>query len=218
VHPDPEPEEDILGPLSRPRNRFGQFFANALRPLSVTLRRDSSSSVVTSTTATNEGSYTPQDILGGSASITKAVQPPIPRGRLSYSQSTEGLRVDPGSPTHNAAELGRRRSNSVTSSKTPSQIPARPHRRATASAIVPTTASTTTPNTTIPLSSRWRFLPTLFSLTPAHAEPPAEELLAAPRKGDVVCLRYHTLDDRGMRRLEGRSDHRPVIGSYAVYF
>lgn len=38
-----------------------------------------------------------------------------------------------------------------------------------------------------------------------------------PRKGDVVCLSYDTLDDKAMRRLEGRSDHRPVIGSYAVY-
>ncbi|OJT09542.1 72 kDa inositol polyphosphate 5-phosphatase [Trametes pubescens] len=38
-----------------------------------------------------------------------------------------------------------------------------------------------------------------------------------PKRGDVVCLKYDTLDDRGMRRLEGRSDHRPVIGSYALY-
>jgi hypothetical protein len=44
---------------------------------------------------------------------------------------------------------------------------------------------------------------------------PAE--LSRPRKGDVVCLSYRTLDDRGMRRLEGRSDHRPVIGVYAIY-
>jgi hypothetical protein len=217
MHPDPEPEEDILGPLSRPRNRFGQFFANALRPLSATLRRDSNSSLGTSTTATSEGS---QDILGGSAPITRAIQPPTPRDKLPHSQSIEGLRVNPGSPTlptHNSADLGRRRSNSVTSSKTPSQILDRPHRRATASASVPTSACSTTPNTA-PTSSRWRFLPTLFSLTPAHTEPPAEELSAAPRKGEIVCLRYHTLDDRGMRRLEGRSDHRPVIGSYAVYF
>ncbi|KAI9440125.1 DNase I-like protein [Lactarius indigo] len=35
--------------------------------------------------------------------------------------------------------------------------------------------------------------------------------------GDVLCLSYRTLDDRGMRRLEGRSDHRPVIGVYAIY-
>lgn len=54
------------------------------------------------------------------------------------------------------------------------------------------------------------------------------------RKGDVVCLSYRTLDDRQMSRLEGgyflnskwltdqsgptgRSDHRPVMGSYAIY-
>ncbi|KAJ8462988.1 hypothetical protein ONZ51_g10550 [Trametes cubensis] len=38
-----------------------------------------------------------------------------------------------------------------------------------------------------------------------------------PRRGEVICLGYNTLDDRAMRRLEGRSDHRPVIGSYALY-
>ena len=46
---------------------------------------------------------------------------------------------------------------------------------------------------------------------------PAPAESARPRKGDVVCLSYRTLDDRGMRRLEGRSDHRPVIGVYAIY-
>ncbi|EJD49680.1 DNase I-like protein [Auricularia subglabra TFB-10046 SS5] len=55
--------------------------------------------------------------------------------------------------------------------------------------------------------------------TPASPQPMA---LDAPppapvyRKGDVLCLEYASLDDRQMRRLEGRSDHRPVIGSYAV--
>lgn len=38
-----------------------------------------------------------------------------------------------------------------------------------------------------------------------------------PRKGDVVCLGYDSLDDIAMRRLEGRSDHRPVVGSFAIY-
>ncbi|KAH9943712.1 DNase I-like protein [Amylocystis lapponica] len=70
---------------------------------------------------------------------------------------------------------------------------------------------------------RWRNLvPFLHRDVPAQAtamtsqvslvEPPV-----AHRKGDVECLGYDTLDDRGMRRLEGRSDHRPVIGSYAIY-
>ncbi|KAG8908354.1 hypothetical protein FRB99_007281 [Tulasnella sp. 403] len=48
----------------------------------------------------------------------------------------------------------------------------------------------------------------------------AEPLPLGPplhRKGDVVCLRYDTLDDRQMGRLEARSDHRPVRGDFAVY-
>ena len=77
---------------------------------------------------------------------------------------------------------------------------------------------------------RWRFLPFMGrdttsgsqSGTPAPSEfghgrdapgAPAHK----PKRGEVVCLSYQTLDDRGMRRLEGRSDHRPVIGSYAIY-
>ncbi|KIM27535.1 hypothetical protein M408DRAFT_329976 [Serendipita vermifera MAFF 305830] len=37
------------------------------------------------------------------------------------------------------------------------------------------------------------------------------------KRGEVQCLEYATLSDREMRRLEGRSDHRPVIGHFAVY-
>jgi hypothetical protein len=37
------------------------------------------------------------------------------------------------------------------------------------------------------------------------------------KRGEVQCLEYATLSDREMRRLEGRSDHRPVIGEFAVY-
>lgn len=73
--------------------------------------------------------------------------------------------------------------------------------------------------------SRWRFLPNFFS--PNSAQPPTVEIeepvtpVETPaivrRKGDVVCLDYNTLDDRRMRRLEGRSDHRPVLGTFMVY-
>jgi hypothetical protein len=62
--------------------------------------------------------------------------------------------------------------------------------------------------------SRWRFLPFLSRESPPITELPVQ---LPPRKGDIICLSYDTLDDRGMRRLEGRSDHRPVIGSYAIY-
>ncbi|KAH8094443.1 DNase I-like protein [Cristinia sonorae] len=78
-----------------------------------------------------------------------------------------------------------------------------------------------------PSANRWlsNFLPFLSrdytsSQAPLLQEaPPAPEppVPPVPQKGEVVCLEYRTLDDKGMRRLEGRSDHRPVIGSYAVY-
>ena len=38
-----------------------------------------------------------------------------------------------------------------------------------------------------------------------------EEQVVGPRKGRIECLLYKSLDDREMRLLEGRSDHRPVI-------
>lgn len=37
------------------------------------------------------------------------------------------------------------------------------------------------------------------------------------QKGEVRCLHYGTIDDAGMRLLEGRSDHRPAIFAGAVY-
>ncbi|KAF9234620.1 hypothetical protein BU15DRAFT_89921 [Melanogaster broomeanus] len=74
---------------------------------------------------------------------------------------------------------------------------------------------------TPPSSTRWRFFPfrrdTSQTIVSQEFAASAPSLPAHPAKGDVVCLSYSSLDDRGMRRLEGRSDHRPVIGSYAVY-
>lgn len=37
------------------------------------------------------------------------------------------------------------------------------------------------------------------------------------RRGEIVPISYDTLDDRAMHRLEGRSDHRPVLGTFAIY-
>ncbi|TDL25516.1 DNase I-like protein [Rickenella mellea] len=57
------------------------------------------------------------------------------------------------------------------------------------------------------------------SNTPTRASTPLATDLhpRRPRRGDVIPLSYDTLDDQAMHRLEGRSDHRPVIGSYAIY-
>ncbi|KAK4687734.1 hypothetical protein P7C73_g2391, partial [Tremellales sp. Uapishka_1] len=45
----------------------------------------------------------------------------------------------------------------------------------------------------------------------------ADDSRRRKQKGEVVCLHYGTIDDEGMRRLEGRSDHRPAIFAAAVY-
>lgn len=76
-----------------------------------------------------------------------------------------------------------------------------------------------------PVSSLWKsfnFLPFLrdasqHSTNPERPPTPETPPPPQPKKGDVVCLAYNTLDDRQMRRLEGKSDHRPVIGAYALY-
>lgn len=69
---------------------------------------------------------------------------------------------------------------------------------------------------------RWRLFPFLTrdndnSAPPTPTSLASETFLPGPRKGDVVPLSYNALDNQAMRRLEGRSDHRPVIGSYAIY-
>lgn len=210
--------------LARPRNRFGQFFANAFRPRPL-LRRDSDSTFATTTTTTSslsEDSTVPQDILHDASPIARAVEHPTPRDKQSYLRSIQHLSANAGPPTspkRNAVDNGVRRSNSATSSRIPPRVLDKPIRRATASAGLLAGSSTATSAAAPP--SLWRFLPNLFSLAPATS--PIESSTEEPpkpvtqRKGDVICLSYHTLDDRGMRKLEGRSDHRPVIGSYAVY-
>lgn len=75
---------------------------------------------------------------------------------------------------------------------------------------------------TPPASTRWgRFFPfrrdTSVSVATMSESQQTPSGPVPPVRGDVVCLNYRSLDDREMRLLEGRSDHRPVIGSYAVY-
>ncbi|CAE7097786.1 unnamed protein product, partial [Rhizoctonia solani] len=68
----------------------------------------------------------------------------------------------------------------------------------------------------------WRFFksfnrePTIIVAEP-EPEPEPVEVPQTRHRGDIVCVSYGTLDDREMQRLGGRSDHRPVIGTYAVY-
>lgn len=220
-------EEGMLESYTRPRNRMGQFFANAFRPLSARVRRDSLASIATADSHDESAPSSP-DIQEASVPFSRFVQPQEPHGTLSHSRSIEQFAVSPLKTPARNTDLGLRRSNSVTLAPlvpTPLVLE-RPTRKVSASAGLPSVAPGASPNgINIPsapaASSRWRFLSSFLphnsSQSNTSIELPATGDHVTPSKGDVVCLSYNTLDDRGMRRLEGRSDHRPVIGSYVIY-
>ncbi|SPO21652.1 uncharacterized protein UTRI_01134_B [Ustilago trichophora] len=53
--------------------------------------------------------------------------------------------------------------------------------------------------------------PTTQILNDDKVEQEEEVEIVGPKRGKIECLLYKSLDDREMRILEGRSDHRPVI-------
>lgn len=96
--------------------------------------------------------------------------------------------------------------------------------------LVPTTITPKQDHVVKNGASRWRLLPFfrgesshttsadgLASASGELEEMSPSSIVCKPRKGDVICLGYDSLDDKAMRRLEGRSDHRPVVGSFAIY-
>ena len=233
VHPDPSPEE--LVEIYKSRTRVGQFFVNALRPLTYRGQRESTSSVSSGelsplypkTTLVRIPSPTHNrsiDILDDATAFSRLVKrsrsndvlrvtkspPPILPSSLTGSKSSSSRHNLHRSISVSQSPQSQSQISSVSSSRTPS-YPSSPA-RGNGLADLPSPVPPKDLAHNIP--SRWRFLPFLNRDAP---ETPVEHVAFSPKTGDVVCLSYNTLDDRQMRRLEGRSDHRPVIGSYAVY-
>ncbi|KAG6873244.1 hypothetical protein C0995_001264 [Termitomyces sp. Mi166 len=225
VKPEPEGEE-TPEPFWRSRTRVGQFLVNAFRPLSARVRKDSLISAETFRTSSSTDEPQPHELQPPSWS-PEAHNSPDDSAPLSRPLLNNRSR----SPTrhHTHPEVGLRRTSSATDSPSGANehhIQAQRRMTASGAMLSPLTLQQYPHLDTQPSvsSSRWRFFPSFFShngtqssieqLSSADGVPAP---VALPRKGDVVCLGYDTLDDRGMRRLEGRSDHRPVIGSYAVY-
>ena len=214
----------------RPRNRMGQFFANAFRPLSARVRKDSTLSDSVMTSDLHEDSEQ-VNVLEDTPALSRSIQPvSVPNRRRSVDIAIEhtGGPKDKEKYAHHG-DLSIRRSTSASSLSSPNNgfnnglSDRMPVRRVTASSAVPGTITTSHPPTPSgTLTSRWRFLPSFLSLASTQSStstdlPSGILVPPMPRKGDVVCLSYDTLDDRGMGRLEGRSDHRPVIGIYVIY-
>jgi hypothetical protein len=217
VEPDSEDDEPFDFPVSRPRTRMGQFFANAFRPLSGRARRGSYSSFtsavsVATSSATTEADMSVIDSSPSSPEVTEQVAPfsrfVEPQGRvLSHSRSNEIFNVSVKPPAvprtlSNETAPGLYRSNS--SNTAPVNRP----RRATESL---GSLAGVQNHSRIPTPSRWRFFPSFLSHGSAQSGSSQDPSISVdttpsrpPRRGEVLCLNYNTLDDRGMRRLEGK--------------
>ncbi|KAE9401461.1 DNase I-like protein [Gymnopus androsaceus JB14] len=217
VNPDPEDEPAEPEQNVRTRNKMGLFLANAFRPLSSRSRNSSISSFVhsvassvsthTSGIPTPKGDTTPSSPLHSPDLLEQVA----PFSRFVYGDT----HVDtPSAEATNQISL-----NEFDTSERD------PRRASTSAPPIPPESSPYARDPVqrepVPTPSKWRFFPFLHNTSTNSSDviTTASTIsgLKPPRKGDIVCLSYDTLDDRGMRRLEGRSDHRPVIGSYAVY-
>lgn len=241
MEPDPEPEEP-LDSHTRPRTRVGQFFVNAFRPLSTLGRKESSSSVSSVETPIasqkleciilSPQASRPESIPDDAPPFSRFVSPTQPNN-LRQSRSNESLSVMDKSKLRRrlSHDVNARIRRSFSVAPSPSRSFTTPAEIIHRSPSPPPALAEGKPLPPVPLKDdlsatplRWgRFFPFPFLSRDSAPNPNLQNQLPtsisapSPRKGDVVCLSYDTLDDRGMRRLEGRSDHRPVIGSYAVY-
>lgn len=193
VPPDPVGEDMETSELQpRSRGRVGQFFVNAFRPPSARAAQDN-------------------NIPWSSDSASIDRLPPTPLGR-SIAPTT--MNHHPSHAKHGERQL--LRGNTAFSPPPTAPLPSEtPARRSTAPEAPESPLFLDRPQSATP--SLWRFLPAFLSPTHHQGNMEIKHAPPLPIKGHVICLAYNTLDDRGMRRLEGRSDHRPVIGTYAVY-
>ncbi|KAF9007658.1 Endonuclease/exonuclease/phosphatase [Cyathus striatus] len=217
MQPDPALGDENAEAHDRPRNRITQFFLNTFRP--VNRRRQGSYDSMMSVDTKRSNRFNAQS-EHYNVHITDLPQSSAPL-IIPRHNSKESLRSNffQFNIRTNTGRRRAQRSHTVLTPPSTVPVPTAPDSSNPRDVSMPLGSGTNAANTG--LGATWRFWPSLFSsTTPPHileeisqVEPP----LPVPNKGDVLCLSYNTLDDRAMGRLEGRSDHRPVIGSYAVY-
>ncbi|KAF4596457.1 hypothetical protein EYR38_007844 [Pleurotus pulmonarius] len=224
VKPEELPESDDPEPR---RGFVQQLWAN--------LRRSRGGTVMSITPQLDSNAHETPQVPPSTPPFSRFVTPPSPLPRQSMSQehlpSPTGMW--PFALRHGRQGVVLRRSMSVASSDPPLIVEDRKHPQRRASVPVGP-LSTPIPNGGLienhkddtpkgaSTPKRRSLLPTFFSWDHNTSSPSGQlttsEPATRPRKGDVICLSYDTLNDKAMRRLEGRSDHRPVIGSYAIYY
>ncbi|KAL4066753.1 hypothetical protein J3A83DRAFT_4374808 [Scleroderma citrinum] len=235
VKPDTPDVDPDTPDTAKHRNRVSTLITQAFRPLSVRVRRDSGSSF-NSEEFTQKQDSIPRTSIPALKPATEGILPRplsfnLPRPRPHRSRSIEAIdliktgKQGPLRPTSETFDhVGWKSFIDAGSTSNSSDF----HSLDTSfssGAPAPSADEHTEPTVqrdpvpTPPVSTRWRFFPFRRDTSQTVTQETINLIPQPPQhtRGDVVCLSYNTLDDRGMRLLEGRSDHRPVIGSYAVY-
>ncbi|KAF7424338.1 hypothetical protein PC9H_009645 [Pleurotus ostreatus] len=223
VKPEELPESD--DPEPRRGGFVQQFWAN--------LRRSRGSTITSITPHLDSNAHQSPEVFPSSPPFSRFVTPPspLPRQSVSHEHLPPPTGMWPFVLRHGRQGVALRRSMSVASDP-PLIVEDRKHPQRRASVPVGP-LGTPIPNQGLIEShkdetpkgastpKRRSLLPAFFTWdhnTSSPSQLTASETTIRPRKGDVICLSYNTLDDKAMRRLEGRSDHRPVVGSYAIYY
>jgi len=219
--------------MARQRTRVGTLISQAIRPFSVRVRRDSGGSPNSEITFSAKQDYfsrpTTKTTSGHRPLSLNIPKPHWPPARTmsteAVNQAQDDGHISMRPPTRASDDSTRVSSTDApptqkAGSDSPS-LPSLPVLRSDGPLECPPPLPSKDPLPTPPYSTRWRFFPfrrdTSQSIATQESAVSTLNLAPHPAKGDVICLDYSSLDDRGMRLLEGRSDHRPVIGSYAVY-
>lgn len=222
--------------MARQRTRVGTLISQAIRPFSVRVRRDSGGSlnpeIVSSSAKQDYFSRPTMKATTGIRPVSLNIPKPprIPtrtRSTEVVDQEDEG-HISARPPTQASDDTTRVSSTDVPLVQTAlevgsdlSSLPSIPVLRSDGLLESPPPVPPKDPLPIPPSVNRWRFFPfrrdTFQSIATQESAVSTLNFAPHPAKGDVVCLSYSSLDDQGMRLLEGRSDHRPVIGSYAVY-
>ena len=238
------PMQESPSGLVRGGQRVGQFFANAFKTRN---RRESISSgpataINDPNTSPNGSSVLNLERRGSGPRGREKLMPAIPVPMTMSLDSAGATLSVPSHPVHNNRVdcHSRRRSTDPVHGTLPVDAPSDLLPRRSASGPLPATAKASSSGPpALPMPEldpqpvlaaagprRWFSLQFLSAIHNLHAGPsPTRTSQAMPpvpppprhRKGDMVCISYETLSDKEMRRLEGRSDHRPVIGHYAVF-
>ncbi|KAH0833128.1 Endonuclease/exonuclease/phosphatase [Lanmaoa asiatica] len=216
-------EPDVVE-MARQRTRVGTLISQAIRPFSVRVRRDSGGSpnadIISSSAKQDYFNRSATKTTTGNRPLSLSIpKPPRIPTRTRSTETVDRVQDEGYISVRSSAQTSDDTTRASSTSGLPTQKVSEASSDSPSECPPPVPPKDALPIP--PSSNRWRFFPfrrdTFQSIATQESAVSTLNFTPHPAKGDVICLSYSSLDDREMRLLEGRSDHRPVIGSYAVY-